>query len=89
MDFGDALLHGLVAANPVAVRRKMRQHVAGRKGKDLVPAWTSVPRAQSGRLSGSGDFVSSSNTRSTRVIGNSLSVPLFTGGYRDAKAGTL
>ena len=36
MDFGDALLHGLVAANPAqAVRRKMRQHVAGRKGKDF------------------------------------------------------
>jgi len=33
--------------------------------------------------------VSASNTRSTRVIDNSLSVPLFMRGYRDAKAGTL
>jgi outer membrane protein len=44
-----------------------------------------VAQAGRDRLSGSGDFGSASNSATNRVIGIQLSVPLFTGGYRDAK----
>jgi outer membrane protein len=44
-----------------------------------------VAQAGRDRLSGSGDFGSASNSSSNRMIGIQLSVPLFTGGYRDAK----
>lgn len=44
-----------------------------------------VAQAGRDRLSGSGDFGSASNTGSNRMIGIQLSLPLFTGGYRDAK----
>ena len=44
-----------------------------------------VAQAGRDRLSGSGDFGSASNTGGNRMIGIQLSVPLFTGGYRDAK----
>lgn len=37
------------------------------------------------RLSGSGDFGSASNTGTNRMIGIQFSMPLFTGGYRNAK----
>ena len=70
----------------------MGAKVNGRRPPDRGQAFLGlnlVAQAGRDRLSGSGDFVSASNTRSTRVIGNSLSVPLFTGGYREAKAGTL
>ena len=44
-----------------------------------------VAQAGRDRLSGSGDFGSASNTGSQHMIGIQLSMPLFTGGYRDAK----
>ena len=44
-----------------------------------------VAQAGRDRLTGNGDFGSASNTGSNRMIGIQLSVPLFTGGYRDAK----
>jgi outer membrane protein len=44
-----------------------------------------VAQASRDRLSGSGDYGSSSNTATNRMIGVQVSVPLFTGGYRDAK----
>jgi outer membrane protein len=44
-----------------------------------------VAQAGRDRLSGSGDFGSASNTGANRMIGIQVSVPLFTGGYRDAK----
>jgi outer membrane protein len=44
-----------------------------------------VAQAGRDRLSGSGDFGSASNTASNRMIGVQLSLPLFTGGLRDAK----
>jgi outer membrane protein len=37
------------------------------------------------RLSGEGDFGSSSNTQSQQMLGLSLNVPLYTGGWRSAK----
>jgi outer membrane protein len=44
-----------------------------------------VARVGRERLSGSGDFGSASNTATERMIGIQLSVPLFTGGYRNAR----
>jgi outer membrane protein len=44
-----------------------------------------VAQAGRDRLSGSGDFGSASNSGSNRMIGIQLAVPLFSGGYRDAK----
>jgi outer membrane protein len=44
-----------------------------------------VAQAGRDRLSGSGDFGAASNTGSNRMIGIQLSVPLYTGGYRNAK----
>ncbi len=44
-----------------------------------------VAQAGRDRLSGSGDFGSASNSGTNRMIGIQLTVPLFTGGYRDAK----
>lgn len=43
--------------------------------------------AQTGldRLSGDGDFGPSSNTQSQQMVGLTLNVPLYTGGYRSAK----
>lgn len=44
-----------------------------------------VAQAGRDRLNGGGDFGSASNTGANRMIGIQVSVPLFTGGYRDAK----
>lgn len=44
-----------------------------------------VAQAGHDRLSGRGDFGSAANSGSNRLIGVQVSVPLFTGGYRDAK----
>ena len=44
-----------------------------------------VAQAGRDRLTGNGDFGSASNIGSNRMIGIQLSVPLFAGGYRDAK----
>jgi outer membrane protein len=44
-----------------------------------------VAQASRERLSGSGDFGSASNTQRQQMIGLSLNVPLYTGGWRNAK----
>jgi outer membrane protein len=44
-----------------------------------------VAQAGRDRLSGRGDFGSASNTGTNRMIGIQVSVPVFTGGLRDAK----
>jgi outer membrane protein len=44
-----------------------------------------VAQAGRDRVSGNGDFGSASNSGANRMIGIQLSVPLFTGGFRDAK----
>ncbi len=61
-------------------RQEVRKHQArGGITLDLV--------AQAGRdrLSGDGDFGPSGNTQSQQMVGLSLNVPLYTGGYRSAK----
>jgi len=44
-----------------------------------------VAQAGRDRLSGDGDFGPASNTQSQQMVGLSLNVPLYTGGYRSAK----
>jgi len=61
-------------------RQEVRKHQArGGITLDLV--------AQAGRdrLSGDGDFGPASNTQSQQMVGLSLNMPLYTGGYRSAK----
>jgi outer membrane protein len=61
-------------------RQEVKKHQArGGITLDLV--------AQAGRdrLSGDGDFGPASNTQSQQMVGLSLNVPLYTGGYRSAK----
>ena len=61
-------------------RREVKKHKArGGVTLDLV--------AQAGRdrLSGDGDFGPAGNTQSQQMLGLSLNVPLYTGGYRSAK----
>jgi outer membrane protein len=61
-------------------RQEVKKHEArGGVTLDLV--------AQAGRdrLSGDGDFGPSGNTQSQQMVGLSLNVPLYTGGYRSAK----
>ena len=77
------------AGNP-AIRSQMlaveiARQEAGRYGRRASPAVDLIAQAGRDRLSGSGDFGAASNTGSNRMIGVQLSLPLFTGGYRDAK----
>ena len=61
-------------------RHEVKKHqVRGGVTLDLV--------AQAGRdrLSGDGDFGPASNTQSQQMVGLSLNVPLYSGGYRSAK----
>ena len=44
-----------------------------------------VAHAGRDRLSGDGDFGTASNTQSQQMVGLSLNVPLYSGGYRSAK----
>ena len=50
-----------------------------------APTVDLVAQAGRDRLGGSGDFGSAGNTAANGMIGVQVSIPLFTGGYRDAK----
>jgi outer membrane protein len=70
----------LQQAQADAAREEVRKHsAAGSPTLDLIA------QATRDRLSGSGDFGSASNTQSQQMIGVSLNVPLYTGGWRSAK----
>ena len=77
------------ASNP-AIRSQLlaaevARQEAGKYSRRASATVDLVAQAGRDRLSGSGDFGSASNTGTNRMIGIQLSVPLFTGGYRDAK----
>jgi outer membrane protein len=61
-----------------------REEAAKSRGA-LAPSVDLVAQAGRDRLSGNGDFGSASNSASNRMIGLQLSVPLYTGGMRDAR----
>jgi outer membrane protein len=61
-------------------RQELKKHArSGGVTLDLVAS------AGRDRLSGDGDFGPSSNTQSQQMLGLSLNVPLYTGGWRSAK----
>ena len=61
-------------------RQELQKHA--RSGGVTLDLVASVGRD---RLSGEGDFGTSSNTQSQQMLGLSLNVPLYTGGWRSAK----
>jgi outer membrane protein len=67
-------------AQAAAAREEVRKHSA-----TGAPTLDLVAQASRERLSGSGDFGSASNTQRQQMIGLSLNVPLYTGGWRNAK----
>jgi len=70
----------LAQAQSDAAEAETRKHrLAGSATVDLVA------QAARERLSGSGDFGSASNTQSQRMIGVTLNLPIYTGGWRQAK----
>ena len=70
----------LQQAQADAAREEVRKHSA-----TASPTLDLIAQATRDRLSGSGDFGSASNTQSQQMIGVSLNVPLYTGGWRSAK----
>jgi outer membrane protein len=70
----------LQQAQADAAREEVRKHSA-----TASPTLDLIAQATRDRLSGSGDFGSASNTQSQQMIGLSLNVPLYTGGWRSAK----
>lgn len=58
---------------------------AAKSSGALSPSLDLVAQVGRERLSGSGDFGNASNSSGNRMIGVQLSVPLYTGGMRDAR----
>jgi len=75
---GNPTIRAQVLATEVA-----RQDAA-KYSRQSSPTVDLVVQAGHDRLSGSGDYGSASNAGTNRMIGVQLSIPLFTGGYRDA-----
>lgn len=78
-DAANPTIRSQMLAVEVARQEAARYSLRSSASVDLV--------AQAGhdRLGGNGDFGSASNSGTNRLIGIQLTVPLFTGGYRDAK----
>lgn len=70
----------LQQAQADAARQEVRKHSA-----TASPTLDLIAQATRDRLSGNGDFGSASNTQSQQMLGVSLNVPLYTGGWRSAK----
>lgn len=51
-----------------------------------APTVDLIAQASRERISGSGDFGSASSSATNHILGLRASIPLYTGGYRDAKA---
>ncbi len=78
-----------LAGNPGLRMQQLSLEIARQEtskfGARAAPTVDLVAQAGRDRLSGSGDFGSASNTATNGMIGIQVSIPLFTGGYRDAK----
>lgn len=68
----------------VAAVEVARQEAAKSSGK-FAPSVDLVAQVGRERLSGHGDYGSASNSAGNRMIGLQLSVPVYTGGLRDAR----
>lgn len=51
-----------------------------------APTLDLIAQASRDRISGSGDFGSASNAATNHIVGLKATIPLYTGGYRDARA---
>lgn len=78
-DAHNPLLRTQIAAVEVA-----RQEAAKSRGA-LAPSVDLVAQIGRERLSGNGDFGAASNASGNRMIGVQLTLPLYTGGLRDAR----
>jgi len=80
----DAALHSPKLRVQLAAVEIARQEAAKSNGA-LAPTVDLVAQVGRDRLSGNGDFGSASNAAGSRMVGVQLSVPLYTGGLRDAR----
>ena len=85
----EAWLNDAQAGNPTIRAQVLAMEVARQEAAKYSRQSSAtvdlVAQAGHDRLSGSGDYGSASNAGTNRMIGVQVSVPLFTGGYRDAK----
>ncbi len=63
----------------------MAQHEVRKHSLQASAALDAVATVGHERLSGSGDFGNAANTQSQQMIGLSLTIPLYTGGWREGK----
>jgi outer membrane protein len=70
----------LQAAQVESSRQEASKHTAR-----AAPTLDAVAAVGRDHLSGQGDFGSASNTQSQQMLGVSLTVPIYTGGWRDGK----
>lgn len=77
------------AGNPMLRQQQLAGEIARQEAAKYSlgasPRVDLVAQAMADRLSGSGDFGSASNHLSNQAIGVQVTIPLFTGGWRDAK----
>lgn len=80
----DAEMHNPRLRMQIAAVEVARQEAAKSSGA-LAPSVDLVAQIGRERLSGNGDFGSASNAAGNRMIGVQLTVPLYTGGLREAR----
>jgi len=78
------------AANPelriLRVAADVARAEAAKFAVAAAPTVDLVAQASRDRISGSGDFGSASSAATNHIVGLKATIPLYTGGYRDAKA---
>ncbi len=75
--------------NPAIAQQRLAGEVAAQRAAKVAVGASAaidlVAQASRDRISGNGDFGSAGNTAANAMIGVQLTVPLFTGGMRDAQ----
>jgi outer membrane protein len=85
----EAWIAEVEAGNPELRARQLAVEIArqeaARFSTGAAPSVDLVAQAGRDRLAGSGDYGSASNASANAMIGVQVSIPLFSGGYRDAR----
>lgn len=85
----DAWLGDALAGNTGVLLQRLAGDVAAQEAAKYANGASAaidlVAQASRDRIGGSGDFGSAGNTAANSMIGVQLTIPLFTGGYRDAR----
>jgi outer membrane protein len=85
----DPWLADALAGNPTLRQQQLAGDIARQEATKYSlgasPRVDLVAQAMADKLSGSGDFGSASNQLSNQSIGVQVTIPLYTGGWRDAK----